>query len=71
MANMSYCRFENTLRDLHDCHEALRNLDFPNQREKQAARDLLILCQEITEQFKDDNDEMELMDPTKFVDEEE
>lgn len=21
MANMSYCRFENTLRDLHDCCE--------------------------------------------------
>ena len=25
MANMSYCRFENTLRDLEDCVEAMGN----------------------------------------------
>ena len=27
MANMSYCRFENTARDLADCVEALQNND--------------------------------------------
>jgi hypothetical protein len=26
MANMSYCRFENTGRDLDDCHHALEDL---------------------------------------------
>lgn len=26
MSNMSYCRFENTLRDLVDCHGALEEL---------------------------------------------
>jgi len=25
MANMSYCRFENTTRDLNDCVDALQN----------------------------------------------
>ena len=27
MANMSYCRFQNTLSDLRDCVEALEELD--------------------------------------------
>jgi len=27
MSNMSYCRFQNTLGDLEDCLEALRDLD--------------------------------------------
>jgi hypothetical protein len=26
MSNMSYCRFENTLRDLVDCHETIESL---------------------------------------------
>tara|TARA_R110002020_G_scaffold16986_4_gene60184 strand:- start:24 stop:254 length:231 start_codon:yes stop_codon:yes gene_type:complete len=25
MANMSYCRFENTSKDLRDCYKAIRN----------------------------------------------
>ena len=28
MANMSYCRFRNTLRDLRDCYEAMEQLTF-------------------------------------------
>lgn len=27
MTNMSYCRFENTLHDLIDCHEQLKAMD--------------------------------------------
>lgn len=27
MSNMSYCRFQNTVDDLEDCLEALRELD--------------------------------------------
>lgn len=26
MSNMSYCRFQNTVRDLNECHEALEGL---------------------------------------------
>jgi hypothetical protein len=31
MSNMSYCRFENTSRDLSDCKEALENLQYGDE----------------------------------------
>lgn len=45
MSNMSYVRFENTLRDLRDCAEHLD--DELSQREKEARERLIRLCQEI------------------------
>jgi hypothetical protein len=27
MANMSYCRFENTFKDLYECYNAVTNMD--------------------------------------------
>lgn len=53
MANMSYCRFHNTLNDLRDCKEALDNLeendDLPQKgsEEHWAMTRLLHLCKEI------------------------
>lgn len=47
MANMSYCRFENTLRDLHDCAAALEQdptLSKLSESERQAARQLIAHC---------------------------
>jgi intergrase/recombinase len=41
MANMSYCRFENTLIDLQDCISALENRDITNNRERNNAKTLL------------------------------
>lgn len=42
MGNMSYCRFENTLRDLRDCN---RNLDSQvSESEHKARKELLELC---------------------------
>lgn len=38
MANMSYCRFENTLGDLEDCLIALRNEDELSDFEARAAK---------------------------------
>ena len=40
MANMSYCRFQNTLTDLEDCLEELANngLDNLSEDEKKAAQ---------------------------------
>ena len=32
MSNMSYCRFENTLRDYEDCLTALKNGDASNSK---------------------------------------
>lgn len=45
MANMSYCRFRNTLEDLRDCYE---NMDEDLSAEEKAARfKLLKLCDQI------------------------
>lgn len=39
MANMSYCRFQNTSRDLHDCYE---NLDAELSEDEREARNRLV-----------------------------
>lgn len=55
MANMSYCRFENTARDLSDCQEALEESDGDlselSSSEKRAALRLLKRCREIENDF--------------------
>lgn len=55
MANMSYCRFENTLSDLSDCQEALEDegtaCDEDSSREAQARKSLVALCREIAQSF--------------------
>jgi len=38
MANMSYCQFENTLRDLYDCHSAMREPTTSMSEYERAAR---------------------------------
>ena len=48
MPNMAYCRFENTLRDLHDCAEHIHDkLDSPTEEE--ARRRLLRVCVALSE----------------------
>ena len=59
MANMSYCRFENTYKDLLDCY---RNLDDSvNSKSEQRYRDSLVnLCKDIVNEYGDvdfDDDE--------------
>ena len=53
MANMSYCRFENTAGDLGDCIEAIRDWEDEckdlNSYEMNGLRDLLICAREIME----------------------
>ena len=46
---MSYCRFENTARDLQDCVNAINNgeIDELNDYELEGLRDILELCEEI------------------------
>jgi deoxyhypusine synthase len=41
MANMSYCRFENTLIDLQECITALEDREISSDREKRKAKELL------------------------------
>lgn len=51
MANMSYCRFQNTLSDLLDCQEALRfgDVDDLDSYEKSAMIELIEVCKQIAE----------------------
>jgi hypothetical protein len=49
MGNMSYCRFENTSRDLLDCLNAIKNgeLDDLSSYEKDGLESLLEYCETI------------------------
>ncbi len=44
--NMSYCRFENTLRGLQDCAEHLADEDL-NEYEQRARKHLIEVCRDI------------------------
>jgi len=53
MANMSYCRFENTLRDLQDCVMALEDGGDLSASELSSAMQMVETCEEyINLQYK-------------------
>ena len=55
MSNMSYCRFENTLADLRDCNEHMdEDMEDRSDEEKQAKKNLIKLCKEITSNYGDE-----------------
>jgi hypothetical protein len=66
MGNMSYCRFQNTARDLDDClaavEESLGDLSELSADERRAARRLFDLCVEFIETVDEDT----LDGPTSF-----
>ena len=62
MANMSYCRFENTLRDLRDCYHNMDSDDL-SQSEFYARKQMIEMCANIANQHEDLLDE-------EFVDDE-
>ena len=49
MGNMSYCRFENTSRDLRDCLQAIENgeIDDLDSYERDGLESLLDYCEKI------------------------
>lgn len=53
MANMSYCRFENTLGDLQDCHENMDDDDL-SEEEANARKRLIRLCVMIAGDYGDE-----------------
>ena len=64
MANMSYCRFENTYGDLKDCAEALEEangiagvVEEANVYEAPWVSRLVELCKEIQERWGDELDD--------------
>ena len=70
MANMSYCRFENTLGDLKDCLDALNNKSISSDREKIKAKGLLKLMVEFIydENLIDSEGEIQYDAIDEFVD---
>ena len=52
MANMSYCRFENTLRDLQDCYANMDNDDL-SKSEFYMRRRMVELCMSIANEYDD------------------
>lgn len=57
MANMSYCKFENTFKDLNDCLTSLENYSIEELEEnasiheKPYIRKLINLCIEISQNY--------------------
>ena len=47
---MSYCRFENTYRDLLDCYENMNNIN--SESEKNYMRRLVDVCKEIIDEYE-------------------
>ncbi len=58
MSNMSYCRFENTAADLHDCYLHLDDSDLSESEQGARAR-LIMLCKSIVEETEDEFEEEE------------
>lgn len=56
MGNLSYCRFRNTLQDLHDCFEAMEGPENELDKDELKAKNHIItLCKRITEAYGDNN----------------
>jgi len=58
MGNMSYCKFENTYKDLADCAESLYNegTEELESSELRYALKVIELCKEIAENFNEIED---------------
>jgi hypothetical protein len=54
---MSYCRFENTLRDLQDCNEHI--FDELSGSEDKAREALVRLCYEIVQSFESEVEDLD------------
>ena len=51
--NMSYCRFENTFRDLEDCVDALVDNNDLSEREANFAHRMRNLCEEYLDAYEE------------------
>jgi hypothetical protein len=51
MVNMSYCRFENTYRDLVDCQDNWDNLELEDRREREYRDNILDVCEELLRDY--------------------
>ena len=51
MPNMSYCRFQNTVKDLEDCFNNMDQENSMSESELDARKKLIHLCAEIVDCF--------------------
>ncbi len=51
MSNMSYCKFQNTLRDLQDCYDTI-DQEVDDRNEERARKQLVKLCYDIADEFE-------------------
>ena len=51
MGNMSYCRFENTEKDLRDCFDNFE--DEVNEHEERARKRMIKICKDIVDSYGD------------------
>ena len=70
MANMSYCRFENTAMDLEDCANAILDGDFidyetTSDSEIESLKDLIEYCKDILDQEHRILDEIDKWEKTQ------
>jgi len=56
MANMSYCRFENTFKDLADCEDNWDEGELSTSEEKYRAK-ILRICERIVANYGEADDE--------------
>lgn len=67
MPNMSYCRFQNTIRDLQDCNEHITvDPQYLSREEAYCRRRIIELCREITDAFEDHDLDAELEAVTEY-----
>ena len=57
MANMSYCRMQNTFQDLQDCYDNWDEVE--SERELKYREKILKLCKDIIGDFGEDSEEDE------------
>lgn len=58
MSNMSYCRFENTYKDLQDCYEAMGDgIEDLSESESKYFDKMIKLCKEIVDDFGEPEDD--------------
>ena len=68
MANMSYCRFENTLNDLYDCIDNIEQ-EAENERDERKRKDMIYFLFENIDLFEELKEKLD--NPGMFIDDEE
>lgn len=56
MANMSYCRFENTYNDLCDCYQEMDDENSLSESEKKYRKKLISLCEKVVNNYLPDEE---------------